>query len=166
MSTPVTDELFTLLNMGTFNERLKELVAEKRATEKEVRAALAKLGLTRSNLSHWFSGRAIEPKVATVAPAADYFGVDAVWFATGVGVKRPTEGNNKMPAKLVGLSQEAVDFAIMYDGLEPHVQELIRRHARDVNEALGSPSPKNPYGKGKRPAAKGAAKKRRKPGTQ
>lgn len=156
--------MFTLLNMGSFKDRLVEAVADAKMTTAEARAALAKLGMTRSNLTHWFGGRAINPSAAQLAPAAQLLGVNAVWLARGEGLKRPTKGDNKN-MKLMQLSQDAVDVALAYDAMEPHVQELIRRHMRDVNEALGSPSAGNPFGKGPRHGKK-SVKTKRKPGTQ
>lgn len=160
--------MITLLNMSTFNDRLKEVVAEKGITEKEARAELKRRGMSRSNLSHWFGGRTVEPTVATAAPAADFFGVDVLWFVKGEGSKRPNKEQKNVPIKLLQLSEEAVEFAVMYESMEPHVRDLVRKHARDVNEALGSASTTNPFGKGKRPAAKvnkKAAKKKQAPGT-
>jgi transcriptional regulator with XRE-family HTH domain len=159
MSTPVNGEVFTLLNMGTFKDRLAEAVADAKMTTAEARAALAKLGMTRSNLTHWFGGRAKEPKGPALTTAAELLGVNAVWLAKGEGEKRPTKENKKMSVKLMQLSQEAVDFAIMYDAMDPDVRELVRRHARDINEALGKPSVTNPFGKGKRRRGKSASKK-------
>lgn len=165
-STPVNPQLFTLLSMGTFKDRLAEAVADKKLTTSEARAALAKLGMTRSNLTHWFGGRATNPSAALLASAAEFLGVNAVWLASGIGEKRPTKGNKKMSAKLLQLSQEAVELAAAYDSMEPHVQAMIRRHMADVNEALGSPGPQNPFGKGKRRATKKPTSTKRKPGTQ
>lgn len=158
--------MITLPNMTTFNERLKEVVAEKGITEKEARAELKRRGMSRSNLSHWFGGRTVEPTVSTAAPAADFFGVDVLWFAKGEGTKRADPEKKNVPIKLMQLSEEAVEFALMYEAMEPHVRDLVRKHARDVNEAIGSPGPNNPWGKGKQRAKKSSAKKKHKPGTQ
>ncbi len=167
-STPVNAHLFTLLSvMGTFKNRLDEAVADNKLTTAQARAALAKLGMTRSNLTHWFGGRAKEPKGPALATAADFLNVNAVWLAKGTGPKRPGKEAKKVPAKLLQLSQDAVELAAAYDSMEPHVQAMIRRHMADVNEALGSPGPGNPFGKGKRPRArKAAGKKRPAKGTQ
>lgn len=165
-STPVNGELFTLLSMTTFKERLDEAVADKNLTTAEARAAFKELGMGRSNLTHWFKGRATRPQAATLAPVADFLGVNAVWLASGKGPKRAEGENKKMSARLLQLSNEAVELAIAYDDMEPHVQDLIRQHATAVNEALGAPSKKNPFGKGKRPANKAPTKRKRSPGTQ
>jgi transcriptional regulator with XRE-family HTH domain len=156
--------MFTLLSMTTFKERLDEAVADKKMTTAEARAAFKQLGMGRSNLTHWFGGRATRPQAATLAPVADFLGVNAVWLASGTGPKRAKGDNKKMSAKLLQLSTDAVDVAIAYDGMEPHVQDLIRQHMTAVNEALGAPSNKNPFGKGRRP--KKAAKRKRQSGTQ
>lgn len=157
--------MITLLNMTTLNERLKQVVAEKGLTVKEARAELMRRGMSRSNLSHWFGGRAVEPMVKTAAPAADFFGVDVLWLVKGEGTKRPKKEKSDVNVKLMQLSEETVEFAVMYEAMEPHVRELVRKHARDMNEAIGAPGPHNPFGKGPKQGKKALKKKKRQPGT-
>lgn len=152
--------MFTLLNMSTLKERIEEAAKDKGVSLQQARADLIKLlGMSRSNMTHWFGGRAKEPKGAAAVKAADYFGVNVLWFAQGEGLKRHNGKEQKVPAK-PPLSPEAIEVAQSYDVMDSHVQEVVRRHMRDMNEALGSPSPTNPFGKGKRqPPRKAAAKK-------
>lgn len=166
MSTLVNAPVFSILNMSTFKERLDEAVADAKLGKAEVRRELQKrLKMTRSNLSHWFSGRAKEPKGAAIAGAADYLGVSALWLAKGEGPKRTDgkEGSNKLNRPR--LSEDAMEVAAMYDTMDRHVRELVRKHMRDVNEALGAPSAANPFGKGRRkpPIKKTGSTVKRKP---
>lgn len=135
MSTDVSDRMFTILNMGAFIDRLKEAITAKNLTERQARSAFSKLGMTRSNLTHWFTGRATNPRIETVVPVADFLGVSAVWLATGVGQKDQRSGvelpaNNALPADalpapkgrvvwVVGACQGGIPERIWDDGGQP-----------------------------------------------
>ncbi len=160
MSTPVSGVLYTLLNMTTFQERIEEAASDKGLT----RSALAKLlDMTRSNMTHWFGGRAVNPKADAVARAASILGVNPLWLSSGKGPKHPTDEKGK-PVKPIKVKPDTDAGAIlrMYDSMPEHIRPIARRQWRDLLEAYGPKGDDNPFGKGQ----KRAAKKNRKPGTQ
>lgn len=153
LSTPVNEWVFTLLSVSTLRERLEEAAKDKGVTVQQARADLARLtGQTRSNMTHWWTGRAKEPKGGAAAIAADYFNVNALWLAKGEGEKRPSaaNGKKKMPTGIEGLDEaEIAALLSMYVEMDPEVRGTWRRQGRDLLELMGPASPKNPWGKGK-----------------
>lgn len=153
--------MYTLLNMTTFQERIDEAARDKGLT----RSALAKLlDMTRSNMTHWFGGRAVNPKADAVARAAEILGVNSLWLSSGKGPKHPTdkEGKAVKPMK-VKPDSDAGAILRMYDAMPDHIRPMARRQWRDLIEAYGPKSDANPFGKGE---AGSKPKKKRKPGTQ
>jgi transcriptional regulator with XRE-family HTH domain len=156
VSTPVSVGMYTLLNMTTFQERIDEAARDRGLTK----AALAKmLDMTRSNMTHWFGGRAVNPKADAVARAADILGVNALWLSSGKGPKHPTdrEGKAVKPMKIQPDS-DAGAILRMYHSMPEHIRPMARRQWRDLIEAYGEPSEANPFGKGKKSAKKSAKK--------
>jgi len=160
--------MFTLLNVSTLKERLEEAAKDKGVDIPTARADLARLtGQTRSNMTHWWTGRAKEPTGGAAAIAADYFNVNALWLAKGEGEKRPSvaKGKKKMPT-IDGLDEgEIAGLLSMYSEMDPEVRGTWRRQGRDLLELMGPASQKNPFGKGKGKkttrTAKAPARKRR-----
>lgn len=153
LSTPVNDRLFTLLSVSTLKKRLEEAAKDKGVTIAQARADLMRLtGQTRSNMTHWWTGRAKQPTGGAAAIAADYFDVNALWLAKGEGEKRPSQakGQKKMPTGIKGLDEgEIAGLLSMYSEMDPEVRGTWRRQGRDLLELMGTASPKNPWGKGK-----------------
>jgi transcriptional regulator with XRE-family HTH domain len=164
LSTPVNGPLFTLLSVTTLKERLEEAAKDKGVTVPQARADLMRLlGMTRSNMTHWWTGRAKEPKGGAAAVAADYFGVNPLWLAKGLGEKRPAaDQEKKKMTKWQGLDEGEIEGLIsMYFAMEPDVRGTWRRQGRDLLELMGIASPKNPWGKAKakkRPTVRGRRK--------
>lgn len=158
MSTTVNAGMFTLLSVSTFKERLEEAARDKGVTVTQARADLAKLlGGTRSNMTHWWTGRTKEPKGGAVAVAANYFGVSPLWLAREQGEKRPGEakGNASVPRRFEGLNEGEIEGILsMYFEMEPETRDVARRQWSDLLELTGKPSPKNPFGKGKKKSAR------------
>jgi transcriptional regulator with XRE-family HTH domain len=136
--------------MTTFRERIDEAARDKGLT----RSALAKLlDMSRSNMTHWFGGRATNPKADAVARAADILGVNPLWLSSGKGPKHPIdrEGKTVKPMK-VKPDSDAGAILRMYDSMPAHIQPLARRQWRDLLEAYAPKSDANPFGKGDPPA--------------
>jgi transcriptional regulator with XRE-family HTH domain len=69
----------------TFSERFREALSELGVSG----AQFARdSGMTRSNVSHWLSGRGRAPSAALAQRAADRLGVNLGWLLTGEGQKR------------------------------------------------------------------------------
>jgi hypothetical protein len=162
MSTPVNVAMFTILNMSTFKDRLEEAARDKGVSIPQARADLKKLlGGTRSNQTHWWTGRAKEPKGGAAAIAADYFNVNALWLAKGVGDKasRRVKEGKKLAAKFDNLDEGEIETVLsMYFEMAPEARAVGRRQWSDLLELTGKPSRKNPFGRGK------VARKKRPPG--
>lgn len=153
MSTTVNGRLFTLLSVSTFKERLEEAARDKGVSIAKARADLKMLlGGTRSNQTHWWTGRTKEPRGGAIAVAANYFGVNPLWLAKEQGEKRPgdAKGNGKVSAKFHGLSEGEIEGILsMYFEMGPETRDVARRQWSDLLELTGKPSKKNPWGRGK-----------------
>lgn len=74
--------------MNTFSERIA--YAAQQAGKS--RAELARhLGMSKTNMSYWWTGRAKNPTASAVAAAAQYLGVTVDWLARGSGPMREQE---------------------------------------------------------------------------
>lgn len=168
MSTIVNAGMFTLLSVSTFKERLEEAARDKGVDVAKARADIQRLtGMSRSNMTHWWKGRAIEPKAGGIAAAAQYFGVNALWLAKNEGPKRDGAaadgGAWKMPAKFNALDPGEIEGILsMYLEMDSDVRGTWRRQGRDLLELMGEATSENPFGKGKRKPRKVAAKTARK----
>lgn len=153
LSTPVNVEVITLLNMAAFKDRLEVAAREKGVS----RSQLAKeVGMTRSNMTHWFGGRAKDPGGDALTRAAEFLGVNALWLSTGKGPKRPANGEQAVKPLKVKPDSDHARILMMYDTMPEHLQAIARRQWRDLIEAAAPPSDGNPFGKGKRkPPKKG-----------
>lgn len=143
--------MITLLNMPAFKDRIDEAARDKGLTK----SALAKLlDMSRSNMTHWFSGRAKDPKGDAVTRAAEILGVNALWLSAGKGPKHPTDKEGKVvkPIKIKPDS-DVGSLVRMYDTMPPNIQQMARRQFRDLVEAFAPPSDANPYGQGKKKSA-------------
>lgn len=69
----------------TFTERLWEALDASDMTEREFRAKMVGLGMTRANLTYWFNGRAKDPSASWVDRAAELLKVSTAWLAAGRG---------------------------------------------------------------------------------
>lgn len=159
--------MYTLLNMSAFKDRIAEAANEKGLTK----AALAKLlDMSRSNMTHWFGGRATDPKGDAVTRAAEILGVNALWLSAGKGPKHPT-GKDGKPVKPIKVKPDSDAGAVirMYDTMPPHIQDMARRQMRDLVEAFAPKSDANPFSKvkdekkaaKKKSASKSTSRKRR-----
>src|SRR5262245_35522326 len=72
--------------MSTLKDRLEAAVKKKGITISQARAELRRLtGMTRSNMTHWFTGRTKVPSAQATLIAAEYLDVDPRWLAEGRG---------------------------------------------------------------------------------
>lgn len=104
------------------------------------------LGMTRGNMSHWFSGRATAPGADFVIRAAQLLGVNERWLANGEGPKWPGQQGGKVN-KVTEEKQDEENLLDMYRTMDPAIKKMWRRQGRDLLEALGEPSAENPFGK-------------------
>ena len=85
-------------------DRLIEAVKRKGVSVTQARADLQRLtGMSRSNMTHWFTGRTSSPSTAAAVIAADYFEVDLLWLTLGKGSPRPGKEATKIGAQTMAL---------------------------------------------------------------
>lgn len=161
--------MLSLVNMGTFKDRLEEACVARRISPDVARAEIQRrTGLTRSNMSHWWSGRTKVPQVKAAVLAADYLGVNPLWLAYEIGQRDAAPAINepgsgwKMPEKYARLDPGEIEGLLsIYMEMDAEVRGTWRRQGRDLLELMGRPSPDNPFGKGKRKPPSRSAKRAR-----
>lgn len=129
--------MFTVLDVGTFRDRLMECVREKGVQQKEARAELMRVtGLGRANMTHWFNGRAKEPTGPAVIKAALYFGVEPLWLAREEGPKRAkaTKSEAAHNGEEKRLLREAAALAVEWGDLSPSNRQKVRRQVQALAE--------------------------------
>jgi transcriptional regulator with XRE-family HTH domain len=107
-----TASRITLVCMSALTKRLLEACGST-VTQADLHRACK---VSRVAVSKWFAGGDI--KAVHLFRIADATGVSPRWLVTGEGPKKP------LPARL-GLSDDALELATLYDRLPPQVQQNI-----------------------------------------
>lgn len=149
---------------STLKARLEEAVKVKGVTVRQARADLMRLtGMTRSNMTHWFTGRTETPTADAAYVAAEYFGVEPRWLAAGIGLPREgkkTKGRRTMAIPPGTIQEELSKFIGLYQEMDQDARDTWMKQGAALLELLGKPSRINPYGKGR---GKAKARSRAKP---
>ncbi len=111
----------------SFSKRLQRLIDEKKISAAEL---AREIGVDRSQVSNWLSGKTKKPRRKTVFAIADFFNCDASWLAQGVGEMSPGDLNQ----------------------LYKHLDKTLKKHSRhidpfllEIEDWLASQEIKKPY---------------------
>jgi len=144
--------------LSTLQDRLEEARREKGVSVAEARAAIQRLtGLSRATMTHWWNGKAKEPRGGAAVRAAEYLGVNPLWLAQGRGPKRTNgKGERTMPVpKDVHLDEEEIATCLRLAAqMTDRARAIWFIQGQGLVELTRRPSRANPYGT-PRAAAKG-----------